>query len=430
MKKIIFLFICLCLVIPLTSAYTLFNYQFNSNIAGLTSYNIGGAAASYGFNSTYGGSLRMWTTSVGDKDATLGNTTKLISIGSVIKWTTAITKDNGTNAEVQIWALCNITLAPGTNLLTSTSCVDANNLDTTGQAMAQLYNQIARGVNSTYAHYYINNLTRLNSTHWRFQSWDKNTTYKLDTKFLANGNRWFALGYRGSSSAGPWDVKVLFMSSYNTSQLVNSNFNCTSCNQPYGDATEPYSGNDTTPTFRFRTNSYTTCRIAAQNLTYGSMGSSRDCTSGQGSTTHTCTLIGSDELYLPNSQVYVRCNDELNFTAISRLQMNTTGLTATSEQAIDDGIKNSTLGKLQLPYTVYTHQNVYLRNLNNMQAQGIADRVVVYGNQRWILNYVASGESPIWLFNLTPAVYSLEMYNLSNTQISLNVKAFINSTKR
>src|SRR3989344_4027929 len=55
---------------------------------------------------------------------------------------------------------------------------------------------------------------------------------------------------------------------------------------------------------------------------------------------------------------------------------------------------------------VYNGQQVYLRNLNNDQILATVDRVVVYGNKRWIINYALPNESLVGLtFNITPVVY-------------------------
>ena len=68
-------------------------------------------------------------------------------------------------------------------------------------------------------------------------------------------------------------------------------------------------------------------------------------------------------------------------------------------------------------------------SLSNAQFTGAFDRVAVLGTKRWALNYVSEGESVITgLFNLTPALYVLQLQNQTNETIINEVSAFINGT--
>lgn len=208
-----------------------------------------------------------------------------------------------------------------------------------------------------------------------------------------------------------------------------SAINCTSCNIPNGDIVSPYTTNDTTPTFTFSTNVAANCRVGDDDQNYSTMGSSRNCASGDGTTSHTCTLTVQDELVANPDYVFFGCqnagdNSESALSSSGALEVELTNLGDTIGNAIDSGIQNS----LVWPgATVYNNQQVYLRNLANSQVLGTADRVVVYGNQRWIINY--DNTTALGLFNLTPAIYTLDLVNVSSTFVTAQVRVFINSTK-
>ncbi|MBI2143998.1 hypothetical protein HYU17_02500 [Candidatus Woesearchaeota archaeon] len=97
---------------------------------------------------------------------------------------------------------------------------------------------------------------------------------------------------------------------------------------------------------------------------------------------------------------------------------------AEGDIAIELGINSS------LPIaTKYKEQQVYVRNLSNNQTLGRFDWVAVFGNQRWLLNYITTGESYVRAPNLTTAVYVLEITNKTSGQITSDVLNFINATK-
>ncbi|MBI2549647.1 hypothetical protein HYV83_00510 [Candidatus Woesearchaeota archaeon] len=97
---------------------------------------------------------------------------------------------------------------------------------------------------------------------------------------------------------------------------------------------------------------------------------------------------------------------------------------AEGDTAIELGI-NSSLASA----TKYSEQQVYVRNLSNNQTLGTFDRVASFGSQRWLLNYVTSGESYVNAPNLTTAVYVLEITNKTSAQITDEVSRHINATK-
>jgi hypothetical protein len=201
--------------------------------------------------------------------------------------------------------------------------------------------------------------------------------------------------------------------------------NCTSCNPPSGDTTSPYGSEDTTPTFAITTSASAYCRIADRNWNYTTMASSRDCSS-TGGYTHTCTLTPQDELINTTSYVYIACSGLESATSTSgALQMNLTGFVNNASAAIDYGIQSSIVWPQA---TTYSDQQVFLRNSSGSQVLGTVDRVVVYGNERWLISYAAENETNPGMFNITPVVYVLEMSNLTFSQISEQVTAYIDGT--
>ncbi|MBI4452897.1 hypothetical protein HY637_05695 [Candidatus Woesearchaeota archaeon] len=95
--------------------------------------------------------------------------------------------------------------------------------------------------------------------------------------------------------------------------------------------------------------------------------------------------------------------------------------------AIEAGINSSIIGT---GATRYTDQQIYARNLSNAQIVGRFDKVAANGNQRWAFNYLTGNDTYVNMFNLTPTLYTLEMSNLTSSQITDMVVNLINSTKQ
>ena len=255
--------------------------------------------------------------------------------------------------------------------------------------------------------------------------------------FTANGSFWRNFGANNDLHpvlSANYDIQYLGLRTVavTTSPVIVSSpaINCTVCNIPAGDTVEPYTTADTTPTFTFSTDVSAWCRIGASNVNYSTMTSSRDCSGGEGSLSHTCTLGVADELATSSPTIYASCRSSDDVETVSnssaKLLMDIVNLSTTVTDAFYSGVQHSVIWP---GATIYTDQQVYLRNLQNTQIAGVVDRVVVFGNQRWIFNLASETEAPIGLFNLTPAVYSLELINVSSSQIESKVSALINATK-
>ncbi|MEA2038030.1 MAG: hypothetical protein U9O94_11080 [Nanoarchaeota archaeon] len=228
-----------------------------------------------------------------------------------------------------------------------------------------------------------------------------------------------------------------FYSLTDTSPPLISSLNCTSCNVPNGDTSSPYETDDTTPTFRFDTDENARCAVGVSDINYTTMGSSRNCTSGEGTESHICTLTVQDKFTsVGQNNLYISCKDssgnEGNTTDPSKsnsgpIIMEIAGAGETSgDDAIELGITTSEIGGTA---TIYTAQQISARNLANDQFSGTFDKMAVQDNKRWAFNYVSSGESPITsLFNLTPVLWVLQIQNQTNETITGLVGKLINST--
>ena len=212
-----------------------------------------------------------------------------------------------------------------------------------------------------------------------------------------------------------------------------TSINCTSCVDDSTPDQAPYETADTTPTFDITTNENAWCRIADEDWNYTTMGSSRDCTSGDGTEQHTCTLNAFDELkFTPIDYAYIGCKNnagkENTASTSGILNMTITNIGTNSSIAIERGITTSSASSA----AIYTNQQVYVRDLSNNQALGTFDKVAVYGGQRWAFNYIdlSVNESSVGTFyNLTPIFYFLEMVNLTSQNIINQVATLINTTK-
>jgi hypothetical protein len=210
-------------------------------------------------------------------------------------------------------------------------------------------------------------------------------------------------------------------------------YNCTSCDQPATSA--PFTSQDTTPTFSITTDINANCAIGTVDENYSTTTSNnleRNCTNTS-STNHICTLPYSDGLLMNETDnLYIACqsmSDGLeNITSTSgSLLMNitTAQVEVLGDEAIEAGINSSFI----FPTTVYSNQQVYIRDLNNNQKLGTFDRVATFNLKRWALNYVTSAESLITdLFNITPSFYAQEYQDMTYKAINDSVRELINNT--
>lgn len=101
------------------------------------------------------------------------------------------------------------------------------------------------------------------------------------------------------------------------------------------------------------------------------------------------------------------------------------------DSAILSGIENSVIGGSNS--SKFPEQQLYMRTENNTQKLAKFDYVAVSGNQTWVFNYVTASDPTsdfTHMVNMTPVLYVWEAQNESDTNITSDVTAFINSTKQ
>jgi len=255
--------------------------------------------------------------------------------------------------------------------------------------------------------------------------------------------------FRFQDGGGGSKVRVRGFAVYNTSETstaapdttppeINANsYNMTSeggegCINWRTNKSNPCPTGDTTPTVEFTTNEAAWCAIGTQNINFGdynNLGVDRNCTIGQGATSHTCTLINQDELVYDTSYLYIGCEDtnkNQNLTSTSSaLRLSITGLESAGRNSIGIGIQNALLSG----YTNYTDLQIYARNLSNAQVRGTFDRAAKKGTKLWAFNRIGVSDSHVNMFNLTPVLYTLELTNKTSANITLQVEQLINATK-
>ena len=194
----------------------------------------------------------------------------------------------------------------------------------------------------------------------------------------------------------------------------------------------PCSTGDVTPTVNFTTNEPASCAIGTQDINfsdYNALVVNRNCTIGQGTQSHTCTLIDNDELVYETSNIFISCEDSSNnqntTSTSGALVLSITGLEAAGRTSIGLGIQNALLSS----YTNYTDQQIYARNLASVQVTGTFDRVATKGGKTWAFNRIGVSDSHVNMFNLTPVLYALEFANTTSSQITLQAELLINATK-
>ena len=135
----------------------------------------------------------------------------------------------------------------------------------------------------------------------------------------------------------------------NLARPVISEYNLTSgWSEASWDNSSPYKTNDSTPTFNFDTNLNANCRSGKVNYNFTDMTTARNCSSGDGTKNHTCTLISSDSLsYLNTDQnLYFSCvnvnsnNQTANATSVVNVTIFSEIVTTTVSPA--NGFSDST----------------------------------------------------------------------------------------
>lgn len=128
-----------------------------------------------------------------------------------------------------------------------------------------------------------------------------------------------------------------------------------------------------------------------------------------------------------NNFTYSLKIDSTNFVNVSRVYMNFStddcNFESLSKVSITDGI-NDVLGETD----VYYNQQVFMRAKDGTETMALVDVVAVYGNQRWLFNYVYN-QSKTNLFNVSSIAYYSEMDSLYMKDVKNQVISLIQTTK-
>lgn len=216
--------------------------------------------------------------------------------------------------------------------------------------------------------------------------------------------------------------------------IIQNSYNMTSgsgegCISWRTNKTSPCSTSDTTPTVKFNTNKNAFCAIGTSDLNYTDMGSSGNCTIGEGAASHICTLASQDDLFYENSAIYISCkdlNNNQNLTSSSgALSLNVTDLETTAKNSIEVGIANALISD----YTAYTDQRVYARNSANNASIARFHKIAKKLNKIWAFSRIGLNDNYANMFNITPILYTFEFANLSSVKIENQTALLINATK-
>ncbi len=131
---------------------------------------------------------------------------------------------------------------------------------------------------------------------------------------VANNNtffRFWRIRLTNEDSNQAWafyELHLFGKSQIRDDQVDIYDITCDNCHTYFDYDTEPYITSSLTPTLSFDTNVDAWCRIGLQDQSWSDMGSSRDCVTGEGSKSHTCTLTEQDS-WDESADVYISCKD-------------------------------------------------------------------------------------------------------------------------
>jgi len=259
--------------------------------------------------------------------------------------------------------------------------------------------------------------------YWSGCAYPGGVAIEEDSTQVGGGSACTKFQYWGNNDTG----SVPVLSNYNVTSAYQ---NATAWNE---NKSFPIPTWDTTPTVRFDTDVNAYCRISSSDgvgdKNYTNMLSNiRNCTSGEGGKNHICSLKPEDELITSSEYLYISCKStsgqQSTNSSSGALKLEVCDIEINSSKALDYGIQSS---EIWPNATVYNDQQIYIVN-TSYQKTGAVERVAVYGNKRWIFNLYNS--NPLGLFNLSPAVYVLEiaLETLSLSEIRNLVSGYINDT--
>jgi len=190
---------------------------------------------------------------------------------------------------------------------------------------------------------------------------------------------------------------------------------------------------DPTPTVTFITGVTSNCSIGRSDWNYSVMvANDSDTKCGTVDTINmTCTLPSTKALTSGSQNLYLSCvgaNGAQSNTSTSGA-LNITWLAGSSIESLARTTIETAANNVLVNPGIYTNQQVYLRRVNGTQQLATFDKVVVYGTQRWAINYLTGSDTYTGIKNLTPVLYVYESTNMTMSQLQTDIETLFTSTK-
>lgn len=125
-----------------------------------------------------------------------------------------------------------------------------------------------------------------------------------------------------------------------------------------------------------------------------------------------------------NYVLYVNVTDGIEDANSGPLNLTVFADEFEGRKAIERGITNA----FETTVGIFSDQLIYTRDTTNAQQFARFDTVTLNLSKRWGINYITPGESFVSMNNLSTTVYTQELINLTGTDITQQVKSFIQGT--
>lgn len=300
-------------------------------------------------------------------------------------------------------------------------------------------------------------LTAMDNQTWKPASWVQMDVTEAVRHAVSQGNNNVSLAFKSAETvqskyasiaskehSGPrhfinvtYDLSIVSDGVTINDSTYNVSSSDPDCIEWRTSTTTSCTSSDTTPTVKFETDKAAWCAISGEDKNFTDInaigGDSRNCTGGQGTTSHSCTLTAQDELTAEISNIYIGCqnfNGEQNVSSTSgplKMSVFSSALEAVQEAALDNAIARALAGEV---YTSYSDQKLYGRDSSNNQFVLLFDRVVKWMNKIWAFNVLTGNESRASdIFNISPAMYVREFNGTNPKAINDSAYQLIQDTK-
>lgn len=176
-----------------------YDYQFDSDLNGLTEYILGTAGTdplNFTWSSAFGGSFKTYREfASNDESVVTGNTTINLDVGDILQFHAVQTFVS--SSEIFAFSVCNGTIAELTKIQDHPQCNQSFSiLDYDGNSVIPLWNWYGYGVHAEEGYHYFGNLSRLNESTWEYQVSTPNSSSSYKGNFSLGGDRWVVVGWR------------------------------------------------------------------------------------------------------------------------------------------------------------------------------------------------------------------------------------------